>query len=254
MIVFQSSFLTLNYSPQLQPIKEPRDDSMMRYDLPPPAPRRMQEVYSRPASPRFSTHPGPPTNTRRMTDQDLVIPSVERETVDLTSLRGNTNGYHPVQNHSALDRQKRKASDSFAYDREPQAEQHVKRLRPYGEEVFPRIYPGGPREFRASPLMGPHSIPRPPPPEHVVHLRSSPNAPPWVHGRGYYTPSRSIADVDSRGYGYAPPVPTRGVRGPRYQVPANEPYRTYMSNARPYGRRASVHEYTPSRDGRPHPE
>ncbi|USP76020.1 hypothetical protein yc1106_03294 [Curvularia clavata] len=238
---------------RLQPIKEPRDDSMMRYDLPPPVPRRIQEAYSLPTSPRFSTQPRPPTNTRRITDQDAVLPSVERETVDLTSPRGNTNGHHPVQNHSALDKQKRKASDSFAYDREPKAEQYTKRPRPmYREEVFPRIYPGGPHEFRSSPLMGPHSIPRPPPPEHVVNPRSSPNGPSLVQSKDYYTPSRPIADVDPRGYGYAPTVPQHGLptRGPRYQVPADEPYRAYMPNVRAYDSRAPGHEYILSRDGR----
>ncbi|EMD95726.1 hypothetical protein COCC4DRAFT_183428 [Bipolaris maydis ATCC 48331] len=247
---------------KLQPIKEPQDDSMMRYDLPPS--RRIQGMYSRPASPRFSVQERPPTSTRRMPDHDLVLPSVERETVDLTSPpRRNTNAHHPVQDHNMLDMHytqvqspKRKAPNTFADERDTQADQQSKRSRPmYREELHPRAYQGGPLEFHSSQPMGPlHSAPRPPPPEHVVDLINSPYGPPTNNVRGHYEPPRPTADVDPRGYVYAPPVthrqPARDVREPHYQVPAGAPCRTYVPNARAYDSRDPARDYISLRDGR----
>jgi hypothetical protein len=237
---------------------------MMRYDLPPPPPRRVQEVYARATPPRFSMHERPPTNTRRMPDQDVVLPSVEPDTVDLTSPRRNTNGPHPVQDHNTLDRHytqvqspKRKAFDTFADERVPQAEQQTKRSRPmYREEAHHRTYQGGPLEFHSNQPMGSHSVPRPPPPEHVVDLTNSPYGLPTNDGRGHYAPPRPIADVDPRGYVYAPPMthrlPARDMRGSHYHVSAEEPSRACLPNARAYESRAPAYDYIPLRDAR-HP-
>lgn len=216
----------------------------------------MQDVYSRPAPSRFSANERPLTGTRRMADQDVVLPSVERETVALTSPRGNTNEQHPVQNHSVLGMQKRKADEFFSDEREPQAEQYTKRPRPMRPEgVYPRANPVGAYEYHSSPQLGPRSIPRPPPPpEHVVDLTSSPDGPPSTRREGYYPLPRSVANVDPRGYVYAPPVPyglpTRDVRGPHYQVPAGEPHHTYVPNVRAYDGRAPVHGHVSLPHGR----
>jgi len=193
-----------------------------------------------------------------------VLPSVEPETVDLTSSpRHNASGQHPVQNHNPrmlhnqVQSPKRKAFDSFADEGHSQAEQYTKRLRPvYREEAHPRAYAGGPSEFHQSQRMDPNSAPRPPPPDHIIDLTSSPYGQFSNSDRGHFTAPRLFSGADHRGYVLAPPpphrLPPRDVRGAHHA--ADEPPCAYAPNARAYESRAPpARDYMPLGDRRQPP-
>ena len=197
--------------------------------------------YVQSSSPRVSSFDRSSARAGRPSDQDVALPSVERETVDLTSPRCTTVHQQPVQNHDASTRP---YDDLYAYKRKqfsypvdeerPYAEPYTKRLRPvHREEAYRHTYQNLPPEFHSNQQTGYYSGSRGPPPEHVIDLTAS------LNGRGRPLPSRSVAAADSRGYAY------------HHEVPASEPSRSYMSDNRMYERRAPpAHDYIPFQDGR----
>jgi hypothetical protein len=190
-----------------------------------------------------------------------VLPSVEPETVDLTSPRRAAASQQPVRHHNAnatrpyneVPSPKRKAPSSFANGSESDAEHYTKRLRPvYREEVHSLNYYDGPTEFHSNQRMAPNSGPRAPPREQVVDLTTSPYHLPTSGGRGYDVPARSFAGADPRGHAYAlgpsHRMPAHEVRGAQYDVPTVQPSRAYMPDNRVYERRAPPnHDYIPFR-------
>ncbi|KAH6882790.1 hypothetical protein BKA58DRAFT_373930 [Alternaria rosae] len=250
---------------QLQPIKEDRGASRLQYNDPPlrAAPRRVQEGYVQPPSPRHSAFDRPLARPRRPSDQDVVLPSVEPETVDLTSPQHIATSQQPAWNHNAnqnrpyneLQSPKRKALPSFADDRQSQAEQHAKRLRPvYREEARPRTYGDNQAGYHMSQRMAPDYGPRAPPPrEQVIDLTTSPYKPPSSGGRGYDVSARPLAPADPRGYAYASGPSHRmhvhEVRGAQYDVHPVDPSRAYVPDNRMYERRLQPnHDYIPLRE------
>ncbi|CAN9207800.1 unnamed protein product [Alternaria alternata] len=231
---------------QLQPIKETRGAPRSQYDPPMhAAPRRVQEGYVQPPSPRHSAFDRPPAHIRRPSDQDVVLPSVEPETVDLTSPHRVVASQHPVRHYNAnaarpyneVPSPKRKALPSFANGGEHHAEPYTKRLRPvYREDVHSLNYYDGPAEFHSSKRMAPSNGPRAPPREQVVDLTTSSYHMPTNGGRGYDVPPRSFAAADPCGHAYAP--------GPPHRVPVHD-----MRGAQVYERRAPPnHDYIPFRE------
>jgi hypothetical protein len=198
-------------------------------------------------------------------DQEIVLPSVEPETIDLTSPRHIATSQQPVRNHNAnlnrpyndVQSPKRKALPSFVDDRLSHAEQYSKRLRPiYLEEARPRTYENDLTGFHSNQRMASNNEPRAPPREQIIDLTTSPYQPPTNGGRGYEVSARSFAAADPRGYAYASGpshrMPAREVRGPQYDVPAAKPSRAYMPDNRMYEARIQPnHDYIPFREDQP---
>jgi hypothetical protein len=196
---------------------------------------------------------------RRVQEQEVVLPSVEPETIDLTSPRRIPASQQPVRHHHAnvtrpyngVPSPKRKSPSSFANGSEPHAEQYTKRLRPvYREEMHSLNYHDGPAEFHSSQRIAPNNGPRAPPREQVIDLTTSPYHVPTSGGRGHNVSARSFAAADPRGHAYAPGPPHRmpahEVRGAQYDVPTVQPSRAYMHDNRVYERRALPnHDYIP---------
>ncbi|KAF1939067.1 hypothetical protein EJ02DRAFT_267218 [Clathrospora elynae] len=82
----------------LQPIQEPRGAPRSQYERPlQVGPRRMQERYVQSSSPRLSSFDRLPAQNRRPSEQEVVLPSVERDIVDLISPRRVTAPQRPFQ-------------------------------------------------------------------------------------------------------------------------------------------------------------
>ncbi|KAH7398290.1 hypothetical protein BKA66DRAFT_452782 [Pyrenochaeta sp. MPI-SDFR-AT-0127] len=249
---------------ELQPIGGPRGHPRVEYDPPPRiAPRRAPDEYV-PAPFRPSAFDRPPAHRKRPSEQDIVLPSVEPETVDLTSPRRIATSQRPLQDPNSLSRgyaemhsPKRKA---FPDTRETHTEHNTKRLRPVyrDDEVRSRpvTYQGGPLPPPPYQYMDTRSRPRVEPPQHVVDLTSSPSQPPMSGDRGHYVPVRSYPVTDPlNGPTYVSvPLrqsPVREVRGANYEVSANESSHAYRPDPRSYERRVlPAREYIPLRDER----
>jgi hypothetical protein len=186
-----------------------------------------------------------------------VLPSVECETVDLTSPpRRAAAPQRPAQDLNALSRPyddaqspKRKAFPSVADDLGSYTGEYTKRLRPvYHEEIHDRSYEGGgPSAFHPTQTMSPRSRLIAPPSQQVIDLTASPHRPPTSGGNGYYVPARSLAETS--GHAYATTV--SDVRGGYYEVPAGEPSHAYIPDTRLYERRAlQARDYIPLREAR----
>jgi hypothetical protein len=194
-----------------------------------------------------------------------VLPSVERETVDLTlSPRRVAAPQRPAEDRNALHRScdqvqspKRKAFPSFTDDIGAQVGEYTKRLRPvYREEVQARSYEGGPSAFHPNQAMNPRSRPRAPPTQQVIDLTASPQRLPPSGGNGYHAPARSLAEINGHVYATVPlrRSPVREVRGGYYEVPVGEPPHTYIPDTRLYERHAPPgRDYIPLREARQQP-
>ncbi|CAO2654776.1 Nn.00g115090.m01.CDS01 [Neocucurbitaria sp. VM-36] len=253
---------------ELEPISDPRDYPRVEYDSSlRVAPRRAPEGYVQsPARP--ISFDRPPAHAKRPSEQDVVLPSVEHETVDLMSPRRNAEDQRPLQDQNPQSRayvdmqsSKRKAIPTYADDREAHFEHGKKRPRPvYREdEIRPRpagyqtVLPGSP-SYQS---MDARSHQRIQPPQQVIDLTSSPYRPPVSGDRGSYKPVRSYP-VDPDGYAYvsmpARRSPMREVRGAYYDAPAEESSRAYIPDNRMYDERAPpARDYIPLRDERPRP-
>ncbi|RMZ72720.1 Coiled-coil domain-containing 25 [Pyrenophora seminiperda CCB06] len=197
-----------------------------QYDRPPSAATRFVSGYVQPLSTRISSFDRSSAIARHPSDQDVALPSVEREIIDLTSPRRIAVHQQPVQSHDAPTRSydempahKRMVSFFPVGDERSYSESYTKRTKPvYREEAYSHTHQNGTFEFPSNP-----------PPQHAIDLTASPN------GRGRLLSLRSIAAADSRGH---------------YGVPAGEPSRSYMPDNRLYERRAlPAHDYIPFQDG-----
>ena len=199
--------------------------------------------YVQPSSPRVSSFDRSSARPRHPSDQDVALPSVEPETIDLTSPRRITAYQQPIQNqdvptrpHDDLHESKRKVSSFPVGDETYYAKPYTKRLWPlYREEAYSHTYQNGPSEFHSNQRTGHYSGSRGPPPEHVVDLTAS------LDGRGHPLPPRSVATAFPRGRAYLP------------EASAGEPSHSYVPDGRLYERRAPAHNYIPFQDGRQPP-
>ncbi|KAH9882006.1 hypothetical protein J1614_001177 [Plenodomus biglobosus] len=242
---------------ELQPIEETHSQARVVYDLPP---RRATSRYVHdryvPSPVRPSSSDRPPAHSRRPSEQDVVLPSVEREIVDLTSVDDGqrpSRGYDHLSGHTPVQSPKRKAYTPLSSDRPaPPPEQGSKRVRPVSSEE---------RFYRYAHQDGPpHMLPHPPldprraPPPQVVNVGNPYRLPP---DRGHYMPAYSYQpapEQDDRSYvpASARPPPPRETRGAHYGAPVEALSYAYVSEPRMYERRASLpaHDFVPLRDDR----
>ncbi|KAL7778560.1 hypothetical protein CFE70_008061 [Pyrenophora teres f. teres 0-1] len=177
---------------------------------------------------------------RRPSDQDVALPSVERETIDLTSPRRIPAYQQPIQIHEAPTRSydnvhayKRKVPSFPVNDERSHPEWLIKRpMLVHREEAYSRTCKNGAPEFHSNQQTGYYSASRGAPPEPVIDLTSSPD------GRDRRPPRRSVVPTGPRGYAYYP------------EVPVGEPLRSYMPDTRVYERRAPPAHDNPFQDGR----
>jgi hypothetical protein len=222
----------------------------------------MQEGYVPPSSPRVNSYDRQSAHNRRPSDQDVVLPSVERETVDLTSSpRRVVAPQRQKENHNAHYRSydqvqspKRKAFPSYADDIGSHAGEHTKRLRPvYREEAQARSHASA---YHPNQATNSGSRPRVPPPQQVIDLTATPHRHPTSGGNGYYAPAHSLAEPSGHVYAAVPsrPSPVREVRGGYYEAPADGTSQSYIPDTKLYERRAPpARDYIPLREARQPP-
>jgi hypothetical protein len=195
----------------------------------------------------------------------VVLPSVERETVDLTSPRRVVNGHHtqsdaypPSKGYDAPHSPKRKAFVSFPDGRDEYIGQDPKRPRPmyYEDGLSSRAgHMQVPRPVLSNSHqpMDTRGQPRAQAQQTYIDLTSSPRRPP-IHGdSGYSAPMYAHTAAGSSGLSYVPVAsrrsPVREVRGALYEAHSGEPPRAYIPNSGMYERRAApVRDYIPLRD------
>ena len=207
-----------------------------------------------------------PGHSRRTSEQDVVLPSVERDVVDLTSPRRTVNGQPPQvdarpasRDYGALHSPKRKALPSFHDDRGSQFGYETKRPRPvlhYEDDLVPRT---GPMEMPRPAYSSTHQPmdsrdrPRAQPPPAVIDLTSSPRRPLTNRDHGHYPPALTHATAGPSGLSYIPVSarrsPMRETRALHYEVHDGEQPRVYMPNSGMYERRTPpAHDYISVRD------
>lgn len=200
--------------------------------------------YVQPSSPRVSSFDRSSARPRRPSDQDVALPSVEPETIDLTSPRRITAYQQPIQNqdvptrpHDDVQGSKRKVSSFPVGDERSYAKPYTKRPWPpvYREEAYSRTYQNGPPAFRSNQQTGHYSGSRGPPPEYVSDVTAG------LDGRGRPLPPRSITTAFPRGREYLP------------EASAGRPSHSYVPDGRPYERRAPAYDYILFQDGRQPP-
>ena len=202
-----------------------------------------------------------PVHSRRPSEQDVVLPSVEREQVDLTSPRRHpTDQYlhsepRPVGDYTTMPPKRR----SFPYvpdDRDYTGPDH-KRVRPtcFDEGMAHRAEhahlsrpPPPPPSNHQS--MESRTRPRAQPPQEYIDLTSSPHRP-VTNGEHRYNVPHTIADSDSRRMSYVPvpthQVPVRDERN-QYQMHPGEPPRAFNTGSGVFaGRAPPVRDYVPLR-------
>jgi hypothetical protein len=190
-----------------------------------------------------------------------VLPSVERETLDLTSPRLVNHGqpvnadFRPApRGYVAIQPPKRKSFPSFADDRESHSRSDLKRPRSlyYEDDLTPHagvLHSARPAhatndarsQFRAQP------------PQDYIDLTSSPRRPPTNGGNGYHVPMYPHAVPDSNGHSYVPAdsrrTPIREMRGPHHEINVGESPREYVHSSGMYERRGPPpRDYIPVRD------
>lgn len=203
-------------------------------------------------------------HSRRASEQDVVLPSVERESIDLTSPRRNTNSQHsypdsrPVSgSYATLQSPKRRSFPSSSDDRDSHFGSGYKRPRPayHEQDLAPRA---GPAHLSRPPQENSHhptdlrSRPRAQPSQEYIDLTSSPRRPVTNGENRYHVPPHAPAGSGSSDISH---VPVPSYRAPvreervQYQVHSGEPPRAYMSSSGVYeGRAPPVRDYIPYRD------
>jgi hypothetical protein len=204
----------------------------------------------------------PPALSRRSSDQDVVLPSVEPEAIDLASPRRVASGHfaHPVappppRGYDLLHSPKRKAIMSFPDGRDNYSGPDPKRPRPlYYEDGLPsrvgHMQMSRPPVANTRPPMDVHSLPRADPQQTYIDLTSSPRQPPPNRDNGYRLPAYAHGAAGPCGISYVPATsrrsPTREVRGAMYEVHSGEAPRAYIPNSGMYERRAPpVRDFVP---------
>ena len=191
--------------PQLEPVEVPRQPPrFVEYGHPQRGPAREENVQ-----PQQRAHtidrPAPPS--RRTSDQDVVLPSIERETGNLPSPRraANLPSTSLVEVQSPL----RTEFSASQYRPEPHYSEPVpKRLRTVyaPEEMRPRLEHSQPSTFRQAHNSRPvesYNRPRPGPYPEVVDLTSSPIRLPNGGARDVRAYSRAPVAAEPR-YSYQP--------------------------------------------------
>ncbi|KAI8942599.1 hypothetical protein NX059_000654 [Plenodomus lindquistii] len=246
---------------QLQPIEEPRGKSRVVYDQ---SPHRATSRYAHdgyvPSPVRPSSFDRPPAHPRRPSEQDEVLPSVEREMVDLTSpQRVEGRQRRPLQaldylpKHQEVHSPKRRAyTPPFDGRPAPPPDSSNKRLRPvlHDEDLHRYAQQDGlSRLFPHQPL----DLQRAPPPPQVVDLTSTPYR--GAPESGYRAPARlyqPALELDDQSYVpvSARPPPPREARDAYYGMAAEVPSHAYMSEHRMTGRPAppTGHDFPPLMD------
>ncbi|KAH7069045.1 hypothetical protein BKA63DRAFT_100176 [Paraphoma chrysanthemicola] len=235
----------------LEPIREDRDPPRLHHGPPLRAVSRYAQKDFVQRSPQVSTTDRPSAHSRRPSEQDIVLPSVERDTVDLTSPRRPlTRQSSPHDPHlrsnvqAGMASPKRKAYPPHPESRGQYVSQEAKRPRPvyYESETAPPASQM-PRIVNASYLQ-PREAYRPMahPPQPVIDLTSSPHRPVYRENRSHL-PAYPRAVAESSGLSYVPVLPRRSpprdARGPPpYEVYHGEPPRPYMPNSGMYERHA----------------
>lgn len=201
-----------------------------------------------PAQPEVTAVSWPPVHSRRPSDQDIVLPSVEPEAVGLPSPRRPMPGGHSIDDHRPLTRgyvasqaPKRKSFPSYPDARNERIE-GSKRLRPahYEDDLAARNgltqplrdqFRGQPREF--------------------IDLTSSPHRPPPPGGSYPSSPySREVPGPRQLAYVSTASrrSPVHVGRGAQHEV-HGEPSRGYMPSSGMYERRAPpARDYVPVRN------
>jgi hypothetical protein len=203
-------------------------------------------------------------HSRRTSEQDVVLPSIEKESVDFPSPRRIIDGQpqqrdaRPISRDlAALHSPKRKPLHSFPEDGGDHYGYHPKRPRPvyYEDGLAPRPRPievSRPALSSGFQPIDHQSRPRAQPPHAVIDLTSSPRRPPASGDGGQY-PSHARAAAGPSGISYIPVSsrgsPVRERRALHHEVRSGEPSRAYMPNSGMYERRAPpVDNYTSMRD------
>jgi hypothetical protein len=191
-----------------------------------------------------------------------VLPSVERETVDLTSPRRTVNGQpldyglRPVSGgYADMQSPKRKGLPSFPEDDEAFSRHAIKRPRPvYHENEWDHSVE--PMKLSRPAREGDyHMEPRARHPQQpVIDLTYSPRRQPTNGDVGYYASAHTHASAGPSNLSYIPVPsrrsPMREVRATRYEVHTGERPRV-VPNSGMYERRAPpVNDYIPVADGR----
>jgi len=199
----------------------------------------------------------PAAHPRRASEQDVVLPSVEREIVDFKSPPRLANGQSSYQDHRSslhLPLAKRSSFSSFPDDRGHLAEPGTKRQRPVYSE---NLATSGMRPVRTFAQAGPSDYMGPEergrfraqPPLEVVDL-TSPRQQATNGDRSRYALLHERSMIDPRAYPRVPIVsrqqPTRQVGGSHYNLIADEPPRAYAPDNGMYARHASpARDYIP---------
>jgi hypothetical protein len=223
-------------------------------------PRYTHEYVQPPPPPpsSFNRAPAPP---RRASEQDVVLPSVERETIDLTSsprhiAHGHASHHDPrpiTSGYAADQPQKRKSFPAFQDDREIRVGQDPKRLRPVYQEDRPVLptgpshtsYPAHPGSYQP---MESHRRLMAPPAQEYIDLTQSPRRAPYNGDNGYHMTARPRAAPASLIHMTSRRSPPRDVGGSKFEVHAVEPHRGYVPySGQPDGRTPAGRDYNPVR-------
>lgn len=217
----------------------------------------MQNGYVQPQR-ESRTFDRPSAHSQRPSEQDIVLPSVEREAIDLTSPRRMIYAPPPgavsrpsSRDYTSSQQPKRKSYPSFADDRDgPSAHDH-KRSRPlyHDDGLAPRatmrsLHAGNPQPVDQ---RGQH---RPQPSQQFVDLTSSPHQPPVQGSARRHVPGHDFPVAGSSRPTYASiysrASPAHEARGAHSGQPPLE----YMpSNGMLERHAAPVPKYMPVRDG-----
>jgi hypothetical protein len=226
---------------QLEPIREPYDPPRYQHQYEPSL--RTAPSYLQSFVPALSevSHRRPLARFRQPSEQDVVLPSVERETVDLTSPRRGTY-CQPV------------TADVHPASREQTAMQAPKRLEAgHSRSNWPEpertrsSYHQKDSGLHAGVLQSAHPVQadkqdqfRAKPPQEYIDLTSSPRRPPPTGGNGYHAPvhAHAVPASNERSYFPADPPP------PPVLLPYYDPApHGYVPRGGIHGRRSS-----PARD------
>lgn len=198
-------------------------------------------------------------HSRRPSEEDVVLPSVEREQVDLTSPRRHPNGHslhaetRPLREYTTMP-PKRRSFPYFPDDRDQMGSDH-KRVRPtYFDEGMasraedaPLSRPPPPSNYQT---MESRTQRRAQPPQEYIDLTSSPRRP-VTNAEHRYNVPQAIADSDSRRMSYVNvpthQVPVREERSQYQMIPCEPPRAFNIGRGVFAGGILPVRDYVPSR-------
>lgn len=189
---------------------------------------------------RRSSLERPSAHSRHPSEQEVVLPSVEREQVDLTSPRraDETQQRLPGHNrssggHAQTHSPRRRVFQPLHESKPISAEQSHKRMRPVHGSPEPNRYT---HQDGVSPRISHHTVDlsREPPPPQFVDLTTSPYRP--LANRVHV--SDHMHGFEQNGHLYVPasarPPPPREASNAYYRLPANATPHAYMPEARVY--------------------